>query len=101
MGKVIVDSFQHLKTINVNILDTRNSLISATIAVDYFAWQLFRGLATSMYYANISQGKFSWVYINVIHFTGYNNVSYLSYIAYSGEVVCLLTCPIHNCSLYP
>ena len=34
-----------------------------TVAVDYFAWQLFHGLATSMYYTNISRGKFSRVYV--------------------------------------
>ena len=37
-----------------------------TIGVDYFVWQLFRGPATSMYYTNISQGKFSRPYVNVI-----------------------------------
>ena len=39
--------------------------VYATVAVDYFVWQLFRGLVTSMYYTNISQWKFSWIYVTI------------------------------------
>ena len=40
-----------------------HNLSLTTADVDYFAWQLFCGLATSMYYTNISWGKFLRVYI--------------------------------------